>query len=136
MKCSILIDCSLIKKDDINVLNESNENIKFITTESHNFLPPEVILILIEFSENLCYSFAYDLLKYGLFKVISLIGNKKRNKKTDEIKTRFEISYNGNKYSLKAEYPLTEKQMDKLVDDAAKVLLLEWGKEKNDEWNF
>lgn len=134
MKCSILIDCSLIQKDDIDVLNESNENIKFITTESHNFLSPEVILMFIEFSENLCYSVAYDVLKYGLFKVISFIGNKKKkSKKTDEIKTRFEISYNGNKYSLKAEYPLTEKQMDKLVDNAAKVLLLKCGKEKNDE---
>ena len=44
------------------------------------------------------------------------------------------ISCNGKLFSIKGKNALTEKQMDKLVDAAAEVLLSEWScKENTDE---
>lgn len=98
--------------------------------EASNFLPPEMILIFIELFQNIGYNAAYDILKYALRKVIILIGRKK----PDDTELQFEISCNDKKFLLRGNTPLTEQQMDKLVDAAADVLLSEWnGKGKNDD---
>ncbi len=75
------------------------------------------------------YNAAYDLLKYVLMKIITLV----EYKKTENTELQFEISCNGKKFSLRGSRP-TEQQMDKLVNTAAEVLLSEWnGKESSDE---
>lgn len=130
MKCSVLIDSSLIENEDIRILNNQNSDIHYHSTESTNLLPPEVILILMELFQNMGYNAAYDLLKYVLMKIITLV----EHKKTENTELQFEISCNGKKFSLRGSRPLTEQQMDKLVNTAAEVLLSEWiGKESFDE---
>lgn len=130
MKCSVFIDSSLVGNEDVRILNDQEREIHYESTESSSFLPPEFVLILIELVQNMGYNAAYDILKYVLIKIISLVGHKKK----DNAELQFEISCNGKKFSLRGGTSLTEQQMNKLVDAAVDVLLSEWnGKEKSDE---
>lgn len=86
------------------------------------FLPAEIVLVLIDLAQNIGYSAAYDAIKYVAAKIVLLI-SKKRKKESE---TRFELTCNGKKFSLKMDCPLTEQQVDKLVDAAAQALLSEW----------
>lgn len=122
MKCSVLIDSSLIDKEDVRTLNESDNDISYSATETSGFLPTEVVLILIDLAQNIGYSAAYDAIKYVAAKIVLLI-SKKRKKESE---TRFELTCNGKKFSMKMDCPLTEQQVDKLVDAAAQALLSEW----------
>lgn len=122
MKCSVLIDSPLIGRDEVRLLNESTIGIHFSSTETNSFLPAEVVLVLIDLAQNIGYSAAYDAIKYAATKIILLISKKKQKK----CETRFELTCNGKKFSLKIDCPLTEQQVDKLVDTAAQVLLTEW----------
>lgn len=122
MKCSVLIDSSLIDKEDVRTLNESDNDISYSATETSGFLPTEVVLVLIDLAQNIGYSAAYDAVKYVAAKIILLI-SKKRKKESE---TRFELTCNGKKFSMKMDCPLTEQQVDKLVDAAAQALLSEW----------
>lgn len=129
MKCSVLIDSSLIGNEDVRILNDESSEIKYSATESADFLPPEVVLIFIELFQNMGYNAAYDTVKYVLRKIITLVGNKK----ADKTEFQFEISCNGKKFSLRGNTPLTEQQKDKLVNAAAEVLLSECNGKKSDE---
>ena len=122
MKCSVLIDSSLIDKEDVRTLNESDNDISYSATETSGFLPTEVVLILIDLAQNIGYSAAYDAIKYVAAKIVLLI-SKKRKKESE---TRFELTCSGKKFSMKMDCPLTEQQVDKLVDAAAQALLSEW----------
>ncbi|NME57751.1 hypothetical protein HF855_10075 [Dorea formicigenerans] len=122
MKCSVLIDSSLIDKEDVRTLNESDNDISYSATETSGFLPTEVVLVLIDLAQNIGYSAAYDAIKYVAAKIVLLI-SKKRKKESE---TRFELTCNGKKFSMKMDCPLTEQQVDKLVDAAAQALLSEW----------
>lgn len=122
MKCSVLIDSALIGKDEVRLLNESADGIYFSSTETDSFLSAEVVLVLIDLAQNIGYSAAYDAIKYVAAKIVLLISKKKRK----ESETRFELTCNGKKFSLKMDCPLTEQQVDKLVDAAAQALLSEW----------
>ena len=121
MKCSVLIDSALIGKDEVRLLNESADGIYFSSTETDSFLPAEVVLVLIDLAQNIGYGAAYDAIKYVAAKIVLLISKKKK-----ESETRFELTCNGKKFSLKMDCPLTEQQVDKLVDAAAQALLSEW----------
>ena len=122
MKCSVLIDSSLIDKEDVRTLNESDNDISYSATETSGFLPAEVVLVLIDLAQNIGYSAAYDAIKYVAAKIVLSISKKKKK----ESETRFELTCNGKKFSLKMDCPLTEQQVDKLVDAAAQALLSEW----------
>ena len=122
MKCSVLIDSSLIDKEDVRTLNESDNDISYSATETSGFLPTEVVLVLIDLAQNIGYSAAYDAINYVAAKIVLLI-SKKRKKESE---TRFELTCNGKKFSMKMDCPLTEQQVDKLVDAAAQALLSEW----------
>ena len=122
MKCSVLIDSSLIDKEDVRTLNESDNDISYSATETSGFLPAEVVLVLIDLAQNIGYSAAYDAIKYVAAKIVLLISKKKKK----ESETRFELTCNGKKFSLKMDCLLTEQQVDKLVDAAAQALLSEW----------
>ena len=122
MKCSVLIDSSLIDKEDVRTLNESDNDISYSATETSGFLPAEVVLVLIDLAQNIGYSAAYDAIKYVAAKIVLLISKKKKK----ESETRFELTCNGKKFSLKMDCLLTEQQVDKLVDTAAQALLSEW----------
>ena len=122
MKCSVLIDSSLIDKEEVRTLNESDNDISYSATETSGFLPTEVVLVLIDLAQNIGYSAAYDAIKYVAAKIVLLI-SKKRKKESE---TRFELTSNGKKFSMKMDCPLTEQQVDKLVDAAAQALLSEW----------
>lgn len=55
-------------------------------------------------------------------------------KQPDNKELQFEISCCGKTFSLRGNTPLSERQMDKLVNAAAEVLLSEWNdKGKTDE---
>ena len=130
MKCIVRIDSSLVNKKDITFLNYQSKDVQFTSIESKNFFPSEVTFILIDLPRNIGYNSAYDMLKYTILKIMSLLINKKE-KNTD---LQFEISCNGKLFSIKGKNALTEKQMDKLVDAAVEVLLSEWScKENTDE---
>lgn len=136
MKCSVLIDSNLISKDEVRILNEPDKGISFSSTETSSFLPAEMVLILIDLAQNIGYSAAYDAIKYAVTKVILLISSKKQQGS----KTRFELTCNGKKFSLKMDCPLTEQQADKLVDAATRALLSEWSEQEqrgdNEEWSY
>ena len=90
------------------------------------FLPPEVVLILIEMARNLGYDAAYDAVKDVISRIILLVVKKK----PDECPTRFEVACNDQKFTVKADRSLTDQQMDQLVDASAWMLLSEWSGEE------
>lgn len=94
-----------------------------------SFLPPEVVLILIEMARNLGYDAAYDAVKHVISWIILLVVKKK----LDECSTRFEVACNDQKYTVKADRSLTDQQMDQLVEASARGLLSAWnGEEQRD----
>ena len=78
MKCSVLIDSSLIDKEDVRTLNESDNDISYSATETSGFLPTEVVLVLIDLAQNIGYSAAYDAIKYVAAKIVLLISKKRK----------------------------------------------------------
>lgn len=122
MKCELIIDSSLLTENDMVLLNEGGKEIQFCKTDTNHFFPPEVILILIDLSQNMAYSAAYDTVKYALGKLVSMFTGKRGKEKTQ---TKMEIACGDKRYSLSFDFELTEKQKNKLVDAAAKKLLEE-----------
>lgn len=80
----------LIDQDDICAFNTHDEEIHFLLSRGSSFLPPEVVLILIELARNLGYDAAYDAVKYVISRIILLVVKKK----PDECPTRFEVACN------------------------------------------
>lgn len=120
MKCELIVDNSLLTENDILLLNNEQKEIRFSKTETYNFLPPEVILVLIELCQNISYSAAYDLIKYALSKLITLFSEKIAKEKTQ---TKMEIVCRDQKYSVSFNFELTENQKKQLIDAATKKLL-------------
>lgn len=125
MQCKLIVDSSFLTENDILLLNKEEKEIQFSQTKTHNFLPPEVILVLIELSRNITYSAAYDAVKYALNKLISILSEKKSNEtpKIEAPKTKIEIVCGDQKYSASFSFELTENQKNQLVDVATKKLL-------------
>lgn len=129
MKCSVFINSNLIDQGDICAFNAHDDEIHFCSTETSGFLPPEVVLILIELARNLGYDAAYDAVKHVISWIILLVVKKK----PDECPTRFEVACNDQKFTVKADRLLTDQQMDQLVEASARMLLSEWsGEEQRD----
>lgn len=80
MKCKFVIDSSLLTADDIGILNDEEKEISFLKVDSKNFLPAEIVLVLIELGQNIGYSAAYDIIKYALNKLMTLF-----KKRTQEL---------------------------------------------------
>ena len=99
---------------------------RICSAEISVFLPPEVVLILIELARNLGYDAAYDAVKYVIFRIILLVVKKK----PDECPTRFEVACNDQKFTVKADRLLTDQQMDQLVEASARMLLSAWNGEE------
>lgn len=121
MKCKFVIDSSLLTADDIGILNDEEKEISFLKVDSKNFLPAEIVLVLIELGQNIGYSAAYDIIKYALNKLMTLF--KKRTQEDSKIK--IDLAYGEKIYSITCNFDLTEEQKDKLIDAAAKKLLEE-----------
>lgn len=125
MNCKLMVDSSFLTENDILLLNKKEKEIQFSQMKTHNFLPPEVIFVLIELSRNITYSAAYDAVKYALNKLISTLSEKKSNEppQIEAPKTKMEIVCGDQKYSVSFSFELTENQKNQLVDVAAKKLL-------------
>lgn len=126
MKCSVFINSNLTDQGDICAFNAHDDEIHFCSTETSGFLPPEVVLILIELARNLGYDAAYDTVKYVISRIILLVVKKK----PDECPTRFEVACNDQKFTVKADHLLTDQQMDQLDVASARMLLSEWSGEE------
>ena len=120
MKCEITIDSPLLTEKDETLLNQGEIEIRFFKTETHHFLPPEAILILVELGKTIGYSAAYDILKHALGKLITVLVQQKKEK---PVQTKMEVVCGDTMYSLCCNFELTEEQKDKLVDAAARKLL-------------
>lgn len=120
MKCELIIDSSLLTENDMMLLNNGEEEIRFSKTDTNDFFPPEVILVLIEIGRNIGYNAVYDAVKYALGKLVAVFAGKKR-----KAETKMEIACGDKRYSVSFNFELTEEQKDKLVDAAAKKLLEE-----------
>ncbi len=130
MKCSVFINSDLIDQDDICAFNAYDDEIHFCLAETSGFLPPEVVLILIELARNLGYDAAYDAVKYVISRIILLVVKKK----PDECPTRFEVACNDQKFTVKADRSLIDQQMDQLDVASARMLLSAWnGEEQRDQ---
>lgn len=125
MKCKLIVDSSFLTENDILLLNKEEKEIQFSQMKTHNFLPPEVIFVLIELSRNITYSAAYDAVKYALNKLISTLSEKKSNEppQIEASKTKMEIVCGDQKYSVSFSFELTKNQKNQLVNVAAKKLL-------------
>lgn len=94
-----------------------------------SFLPPEVVLILIEMARNLGYDAAYDAVKQVISRIVLLVVKKE----PDECPTRFEVVCDDQKFTVKADRSLTDQQMDQLDVASARMLLSAWnGEEQRD----
>lgn len=120
MKSTVFIDAPMLASQDIDILNDVKyeEMVEFSLIRSKNFLPSELILVLIDLGKNMSYSAAYDILKYILLK-LTLIFSKKNIQKT----TKIEIVCNKEKYSFSANFPLSKEQKEKFIDAAIEKLL-------------
>lgn len=124
MKSTVFIDAPMLASQDIDILNDVKyeEMVEFSLIRSKNFLPSELIFVLIDLGKNMSYSAAYDILKYILLK-LTLIFSKKNIQKT----TKIEIVCNKEKYSFSANFPLSKEQKDKFIDAAIEKLLKWFG---------
>ena len=130
MKGVVIIDSCLLDKEDMSILNAQSENIRYSLVKSSGFISSAVILVLVDLARNIGYNVAYDILKNTILKIDTLV----KSKKKPSPNLQFEISCNGSVFSLRGNKELSDKQMDKLVDAAVKVLLSEWeSKERPDE---
>ena len=79
MKCTVLVDGLKLTEEDALELNtgEYSQEVEFSPITSKNFMPPEIVLIMIELGKNTGYSAVYDMLKYILLKVLQLLPKKK-----------------------------------------------------------
>lgn len=119
MNTIVLIEGVELTDSDLNFLNNDNENhVIFSTTNQKNFLPPEIIMLIVQLAENLGYSAIYDILKYILLQVFDFFENKSTDKET-----KMEIDCNGKKVSLICNFPLTKKQKYKLIENTIQKLL-------------
>lgn len=120
MRCELTINSPLLTESDTIQLNRGEREIQFSKMEAHHFLPPEVILVLIELGRDISYSAAYDTVKYALGKLMGVLCKKKAHEKTQ---TRMEIVCRDQKYSVSFNFELTEEQKNQLVEIATKKLL-------------
>lgn len=117
MVLNVTINGGYLTYNDIQELNclSDNRNVYFTLLESHNFLPPEVILILIEIAktaaDGMLINALYDTLKFTLHGILVKISTKKLNKTV-----QLEVVYNNKKLSFKCNFPLTNEQTNQLIN--------------------
>lgn len=126
MKSKVWIDSSIFTGEDIYSLNSEKRNtkiefeqIKVLHYHSDSFL----IMLLIQLGQNIGFNAAYDLLKY-IFNQLFLLLSKKPQSITEHV-TRINVVLGEKTYSISCNFPLTQKQKDKLIDAAIKKLLQE-----------
>ena len=119
MKTIVTVNTDLLDVQDMKRCNKKvNEfDIEFQILETNNFLSSGLILILIEIAQNVGYNAIYDILKYSLFSVISVISDK-AHKNDLHSKSKITISINNNTFSLNCNFPLTDSQKEKVIDAA------------------
>lgn len=123
MNTKITINGGVFDPIDIEEMNSlcKKHAISFNLLEIRNFLPPEVILILIEVGNEVGYGLAtnalYDVLKLTLRCIIEKLSSKR-----PEQKTEIEIVCNDKRHSFSCNFQLTEEQKNKLIDALAQKL--------------
>lgn len=123
MNTKVTINGGVFDRIDIEEMNSLCEKhaISFNLLEAHNFLPPEVLLILIEVGKEVGSGLAtnalYDVLKLTLRCIIEKLSSKR-----PEQKTQMEIVCNDKRHSFSCNFQLTEEQKDKLIDAFAQKL--------------
>lgn len=115
MKCTVLVDGLKITEEDALELNtgEYSQEVEFSPITSKNFMPPEIVLIMIELGKSTGYSAVYDMLKYILLKVLQLLPKKKPQENV-----KIEVVCKQDKFSISYNTQLTEEQKEKLIDAA------------------
>jgi len=136
MKTEIIINTNLLSDNDISFFNNDNNiyDIEYFFVKTNNFASSDVIIVLIELAKNIGFNAIYDIIKFGLTKIVirisknvelGLLGNTARSNNTDNISTtskRFEIAYDDKKVSFECNFPLSSNQVDKIVDAAIEKL--------------
>lgn len=119
MKTTVTINTDLLNSQDMNNCNQEADgyDVEFQVLETNSFLPSGLILVLIETAQNVGYNALYDLLKYSLFKLLSVISDK-TSKIGSEQKTKITISIDKKKFSINCSFPLSESQQEKIIDAA------------------
>lgn len=119
MKTTVTINTDLLNSQDMNNCNQEADgyDVEFQVLETNSFLPSGLILVLIETAQNVGYNALYDLLKYSLFRLLSVISDK-TSKIGSEQKTKITISIDKKKFSINCSFPLSESQQEKIIDAA------------------
>ena len=119
MKTTVTINTDLLNSQDMNNCNQEADgyDVEFQVLETNSFLPSGLILVLIETAQNVGYNALYDLLKYSLFRLLSVISDK-TSKIGSEQKTKITISIEKKKFSINCSFPLSESQQEKIIDAA------------------
>ena len=117
MKGIISLSSSLIDADEFS--NFQYDDIHLSVVQSNNFLPADIVLILMNLVENVGYNAAYDIIKQCVSQVYSIISHKKHKPASFHLK----LSYNGNEISCDINTSLTDDQRDKLIDAVAQKIL-------------
>lgn len=117
MKGNIILSSSLIDADEFSNLQYGDIN--FSVVQSNNFLPADIVLILMNLVENVGYNATYDLIKQCVLQVYLIISHKKHKPASFHLK----LSYNGNEISCDMDTSLTDAQRDKLIDAVAQKIL-------------
>ena len=120
MNAEIIINTSLFSMDDFaaEAREFSNKGIEVTLVKSSNLLPPEIIPVMIEIAKNVGFDAIYDILKFSLTKLVTLVSGKSKGRKP-----RIDVACNGKKYSISCDFELSEEQRDRLVDAAIQKLM-------------
>lgn len=123
MKTNVLVENLNLPESEWDLLNKNEHNVIFNPLDTNNFLPPEMIMVIVDIAQNIGYNAAYDLLKFIISKIIYMVkiiikGNKECNNQNT-----IRIISDGKEYTMSFNFDLTDSQKDKLIDAAIKKLL-------------
>ena len=105
--------------EDMNYLNQNEKGVIFEEIPCNTLIPHDMIIVLIEISNNIGMSALYDILKYSFGYLFSFIQNKLLPKKE---KTVFKIRKDGKEFDCILSFDLNEEQKKEIVDAVVEEL--------------
>lgn len=105
--------------EDINYLNQNEKGVIFEEIPCNTLIPHDMIIVLIEISNNIGMAALYDILKYSFSYLFSFIQNKLLPKKE---KTVFKIKKDSKEFDCILSFDLNEEQKQEIVDAVVEEL--------------
>lgn len=105
--------------EDMDYLNRNEKGVIFEEIPCNTLIPHDMIIVLIEISNNIGMATLYDLLKYSFSYLLGFVQKKLLPKKA---KTVFKIKKDGKEFDCFLSFDLNEEQKQEIVDAVVEEL--------------